>query len=31
MIETIFNGIPEENLMITIKTIIEMERNVRNI
>ena len=31
MIETIFNGIPEENLMITIKTIIDMERNVRNI
>ena len=31
IIGNLFKGIPEENLMITIKTIIEMERNVRNI
>lgn len=31
MISNLFKGISEEDLMITIKTIIEMERNVRNI
>ena len=31
IIGNLFKGIPEEILMITIKTIIEMERNVRKI